>query len=100
MNLTELLSGSDVLTRMDYKKLANEPQRPLLYCPGEESWGQTGKLWRETSQAVPAHRDMVGVKLQLRSRLYLFHFLKHRIVFTWSGNVIGLGKDLVFIFMH
>ena len=47
VELTELLSGADVLTRMDYKKLANEPQRPLLYCqhwPGEESRGQAGQV--------------------------------------------------------
>ena len=32
VELTALLSGSDVLTKMDYKKLANELLRPLLYC--------------------------------------------------------------------
>ena len=45
VELTELLSGADVLTRMDYKKLANEPQRPLLYCQDWAGGGKPGPSW-------------------------------------------------------
>ena len=92
MNLTEFLSGSDVLTRMDYKKLANEPQRPLLYCPGEESWGQTGKLWRDEpgSSGSQGHGwCQAPTQVQIMS---FFHFLKNGMLLMGSGNVIGPEK--------
>ena len=69
MELTELLSGSDVLTRMDYKKLANEPQRPLLYCQRWVEGGKPGPSWTSYGERG-ARQDMVGVKLRLRSMTF------------------------------
>ena len=57
MNLTELLSGSDVLTMLDYKKLANEPQRPLLYCPGG---GKLGPGWQVMAREEPGSSGSQG----------------------------------------
>ena len=46
------------------------PNAPYFIVQGGKAGASQGKLWRETSQAVPTQRAMVGVKL----RLLLGHF--------------------------